>query len=178
LMERLITINPCPRPTVNTNMIVESLPSSLIPFQHNDSQREEIDIATNTNELLPSGFENDDSEGEIDVVDDLHVDNSILNSKNELSDNEASDFDNPSFPRPPPEPPDDEFNFELNSGEVISVVINNNDELECLDPRDDDYFSFMFVIQIFLPCLIYSEVFPFLLFAESEDTIFDPGISV
>nr|GEV94081.1 protein slow walker 1 [Tanacetum cinerariifolium] len=55
-----------------------------------------------------------------------------------------------------------------------SVVINTIDELECLGPRDefddDDYSSFMFVI--------YSEVFSFLLFAESEDTIFDPGISV
>nr|GFD39593.1 hypothetical protein [Tanacetum cinerariifolium] len=41
LMERLITINPCPRPMENANTIVESLPSSLIPLQDNDSQREE-----------------------------------------------------------------------------------------------------------------------------------------
>nr|GEY07126.1 reverse transcriptase domain-containing protein [Tanacetum cinerariifolium] len=162
LMERLITINPCPRPT--------------------------IDIATDTDELLPSSFENDDSEGEIDVVKELHVDNSIPNSKNELSDNEASDFDNPSFPRPPPEPPDAEFDFEPDAGKEISVVMNDNDELECLNPRDeidvstnnedDDYFPFIFVIRIFLPYLIYSEVFPFLLSAKSEDTIFDQGISV
>nr|GFB49229.1 hypothetical protein [Tanacetum cinerariifolium] len=188
VMERLITINPCPRPMVNANTIVESLSSSLIPLQDNDSQREEIDIVTNTDKLLPPGFENDndDSEGEIDVVDDLRVDNSIFNSENELSDNEASDFDNPSFLRPPPEPPDAEF--EPDSGEEISVVMNDNDELECLDPRDkidvstnnedDDYFPFMFVIRIFLSYLIYFEVFPFLLSAESEDTIFDPGISV
>nr|GEZ56328.1 hypothetical protein [Tanacetum cinerariifolium] len=157
-------------------------------IQDNDSQREEIDIVTNTDELLPLGFDNDDSEGEINVFNDLHVDNSILNSKNELSDNEASDFDNSSFSRPPLEPPDDEFDFELNSGEEISVVMNNNDELESLDPRDeidvstndenDDYFSFMFVIRIFLPYLIYLKVFSFLLSTESEDTIFDPGISI
>nr|GEV39808.1 hypothetical protein [Tanacetum cinerariifolium] len=115
LMERLITINPCSRLTVNANTIVESLPSYLIPVQDNDSQREEIDIVTNTDELLPLGFENDDSEGEIDVVEGLHVDNPILNSKNELSDNEASDFDNSSFPRPPPELPD--ADFELDAGE-------------------------------------------------------------
>nr|GEV21200.1 hypothetical protein [Tanacetum cinerariifolium] len=60
-MEMLFTINTYPRPTVNANTIVESLPSSLIPIQDNDSQREEIDIVTNTNELLPPGFENDDS---------------------------------------------------------------------------------------------------------------------
>nr|GEY67196.1 hypothetical protein [Tanacetum cinerariifolium] len=184
IMERLITINPCPCPMVNANLIVESLPSSLIPVQDNDSQREEIDIVTNTDELLPPSFETDDSEGEIDVLEGLHVDNSIPNSENELSDNEASDFDNPSFPRPPPEPPDAEFDLEP---EVISAVMNDNDELECLDPRDEidvstndedaDYFPFRFVIRIFLPYLIYPEVFPFLFFAESEDTIFDPGIS-
>nr|GEU58260.1 hypothetical protein [Tanacetum cinerariifolium] len=67
LMERLVTINPCPR--------------------------------------------------EIDVVEELQVDNSISNFENELSDNEASDFDNPSFPRPPLEPPDDEFDFEIDAGE-------------------------------------------------------------
>nr|GFA05532.1 reverse transcriptase domain-containing protein [Tanacetum cinerariifolium] len=189
LMERLITINPCPRPTVNANTIVESLPSSLIPVQDNDSQREEIDTVTNTDELLPPGFENDDLVGEIDILEELHVDNSISNSKNELSNNKASDFeDNPSFPRPPSEPPDDEFNFELNSGEVISVVINNKDELECFDPggdidvstnvEDDDYFPFTLVIHIFLPYLVYPKVFLLLLSTESEDTIFDPGIFV
>nr|GFB21112.1 reverse transcriptase domain-containing protein [Tanacetum cinerariifolium] len=173
-MEMLFTINPCPRPMVNANTIVESFPPSLIPVQDNDSQREEIDIVTNTDELLPPGFENDDSEEEIDVVEELHVDNSISNSENELSDNEASDFDNPSFPRPPLEPPDAEFDFELDAGEDISVVMNTIGELECLDPRDKfddyDYSSFMF--------LIYSKVFSFLLSAESEDTIFDLGISV
>nr|GEY14001.1 hypothetical protein [Tanacetum cinerariifolium] len=97
-MEMLFTINPHPHPTVNANAIVEYFPSSLIPFQDNDSQREEIDIIANTDELLPPGFENDDSDGEVDAVQELHVNNSISNSENELSDNEASDFDNPLFP--------------------------------------------------------------------------------
>nr|GEY28790.1 reverse transcriptase domain-containing protein [Tanacetum cinerariifolium] len=105
-------------------------------------------------------FKNDDSEEGIYVLEGLRVDNFIPNSKNELSDNEASDFDNPSFARPPPEPPDDEFDFELNFGEVIPAVMSNiediYDKLECLDPggeidvsinnEDDDYFPFMFVI--------------------------------
>nr|GEW09574.1 reverse transcriptase domain-containing protein [Tanacetum cinerariifolium] len=181
-IEMLFTINPYPRPTVNANTIVDSFPSSLIPVQGNDSQREEIDIVTNTEGLLPPGLENDDSDGEFDVVEELRVDNSISNFKNELSENEEPDFDNPSFPRPPPEPPDAEFDFEPDSGEEISVVMNDNDELECLNLRDeidenDDYFPFMFVIRIFLPYLIYSEVFPLFLSAESEDTIFDPGES-
>nr|GFB16927.1 hypothetical protein [Tanacetum cinerariifolium] len=45
-------------------------------------------------------FENDDSEREIDVVDELHVDNPISNSENdsEREIDEESDFDNPSVP--------------------------------------------------------------------------------
>nr|GFB69402.1 hypothetical protein [Tanacetum cinerariifolium] len=187
-MEMLFTINPRPRPTMNANMIVESIPSSLISVQDNESQREEIDIVTNTDELLPLSFKNDDSKGENDVVEELHVDNSISNFENKLSDNEASDFDNPSFPRPPLEPPDDEFNLEP---EVISALMKNIDELnedECFDPggeidistndEDVDYFPFMFVIRIFLPYLICSKMFLSFFSAESEDTIFDPGIFV
>nr|GEZ04448.1 hypothetical protein [Tanacetum cinerariifolium] len=174
-MEMLFTINPCPRLTVNANRSVESIPSSLIPVQDNDSQLEEIDIVTSTDELLPPGVENDDdSNGEIDVVKELHVDNSISNSANELSVNEESDFDNPSFPRPPPEPPD--------AGDEISVVMNAIDKLECLDLIDafdnDDYSPFMFVIRIFLSYLICSKIFLSFLSAKSEDIIFDPGISV
>nr|GEV56322.1 hypothetical protein [Tanacetum cinerariifolium] len=94
-----------------------------------------------------------------------------LKTTTSLSNNEESDFDNSSVPRPLPKPPD--ADFEPDSAEEISVVMNTIDELEFLDPRDefdDDYSSFMFVI--------YSKVFSFLLFAESEDTIFDPGISI
>nr|GEX85521.1 reverse transcriptase domain-containing protein [Tanacetum cinerariifolium] len=147
----------------------------------------EIDIVTDTDELLPPGFENDDSEGEVDVVEKLRVDNSISNFEHELSDNEESDFDNPSILRPPLEPPDDEFDFEPDAGDKITVVMYDNDEFECLDSRvefdvsndeNDDYSPFMFFIRIFLPDLIFSKVFSFLLSAESEDTIFDTGISV
>nr|GEX07845.1 hypothetical protein [Tanacetum cinerariifolium] len=115
-MEMLFTINPRTRATMNANTIVESIPSPLIPIQDNDSQRKEIDIVTNTDDVLPPGVKNDDdSEGEIDAVKELHVDNSISNAENELSDNEESDFNNTSVPRPPPKPPDDEFDFELDT---------------------------------------------------------------
>nr|GFA38287.1 hypothetical protein [Tanacetum cinerariifolium] len=77
---------------------------------------------------------NDDSDEEIDVVKELHVDNSNSNSVNELSDNEASDFDNPLVSRPPLEPPDAEIDFELDA--EISVVKNTNDDLEWLNPKD------------------------------------------
>nr|GEY81002.1 hypothetical protein [Tanacetum cinerariifolium] len=73
-MEMLFTINPRPHPTVNANTNVESIPSSLILIQDNDSQREEIDIITNMDDVLPLGVENDnDSDGEVDAVEELHV---------------------------------------------------------------------------------------------------------
>nr|GFC19772.1 hypothetical protein [Tanacetum cinerariifolium]GFC21174.1 hypothetical protein [Tanacetum cinerariifolium] len=93
--------------------------------------------------------------------------------------------DNPSISRPPLEQPGDNFDLEP---EVISAVTEDNDEPgEYFNPggeifvstnnEDVDYFLFMFVIQIFLPYLILPEISPLFLSAESEDTIFDPGIS-
>nr|GEU39895.1 reverse transcriptase domain-containing protein [Tanacetum cinerariifolium] len=110
-MEMLFIINPRPHPMyANTN--VESIPSLPIPIQDSDPQQEEIDVVTVTDDVLPSGVENDDSDGEVDAVDDLRVDNSISNFEHEFSKSEDSDFDNLSIPLPPPKPPDEEFDFE------------------------------------------------------------------
>nr|GEX62905.1 reverse transcriptase domain-containing protein [Tanacetum cinerariifolium] len=49
--------------------------------QESDPHQEEIDVVTVTDDVLPPSVENDDSDGEVDVVDDLRVDNSILNSE-------------------------------------------------------------------------------------------------
>nr|GEV52738.1 hypothetical protein [Tanacetum cinerariifolium] len=129
---------------------------------------EEIDVVSVTNDVLPPS--DDDSDEEVDVVGDLRVDNFIQNSKHEYSENEDSDFVDPLLPLPPPEPPSKEFNFE----KAISVVRNAIVKFECIDARvkfnvfndENDVLSyFMFVI--------FAKEF-FLLFAESEDTIFDP----
>nr|GEW86065.1 reverse transcriptase domain-containing protein [Tanacetum cinerariifolium] len=120
-MEMLFTINPHPHPMVNVNTIVESLPSSLIPVEDSNSQREEIDIITSTNDVLPPGVENDDSDGEVDA---LRVDNSISNSEHEFSESEESDFDNPSVPLSPPKLPDEELDFEIDFRDEISVVFS------------------------------------------------------
>nr|GEX12841.1 hypothetical protein [Tanacetum cinerariifolium] len=186
-IENLLYDNSSPRPSEDLNAeiadtIVESLPSSFIPVQDNDA-REEIDLVTNTDELLSPPFENEkDVEEEIDVVEALQVDNSTSFLVNE------SFQDDPSIPRPPLEPLDDEFDLEP---EVISAVMNDVDECnkyESFDPggeiiistknEDVDYVSFMFVIRIFLPYLVLPEISPLFLSTESEDTIFDPGISV
>nr|GEZ49345.1 hypothetical protein [Tanacetum cinerariifolium] len=175
-MEMLFTINPRPYPTVNANTNIESIPSLPIPVQDNDSQREEIDIVTSTDDVLPPGVQNDDSDGEDDAVDDLRIDNSISNSEHGFFESEESDFDNPSVPLPPPEPPDEELDFEIDFGDEISVVRNTIVEFECIDARvkfdvsdDENYSSFIFVM--------FAKVFSFIS-AESEDMIFGPGISV
>nr|GFA11680.1 reverse transcriptase domain-containing protein [Tanacetum cinerariifolium] len=176
-MEMLFTINPRPHSPVNANTNVKSIPSFPIPVQGNDSQREKIDIVTSTDDVLPPSVENDDSDGEVDAFDDLRVDNSISNSEHESSESENFDFDNPSVPLPHLEPPDEEFDFEIDFGVKISVVRNTIVEFECIDAKlkfdvsndeKDDLSYFMFVI--------FDKVFSFLS-AKSEDTIFDPGFT-
>nr|GEZ62155.1 hypothetical protein [Tanacetum cinerariifolium] len=136
-----------------------------------DPYREEIDVVTGTDDVLHLSVKNDDLDGEEVAVDDLRVDNSLQNSQHEYSECENSDFDNPSVPLPPLEPPDEEFDFEIDFGNEISVVRNTIVKFECIDARivfnDENYdlSYFMFVI--------FAKVFS-LLSAESEDTIFNP----
>nr|GFD55157.1 hypothetical protein [Tanacetum cinerariifolium] len=94
--------------------------------------QEEIDIVTNTDDVLPPGVKNDDLDGQVDAVDDLRVDNSILNSKHESFESEESDFDNSSVPLSPPKPPDEELDFK----DEISVVRNTIIEFECIYAKD------------------------------------------
>nr|GFC58818.1 hypothetical protein [Tanacetum cinerariifolium] len=166
LIENLLYDNSSPRPPEDLNeeiadTIIESLPSSSIPIQDNDS-REEIDLATDTDELFPPPFENDDEE-EIKASDNLSFLHPLSESPNAEPDqerdilflealliddfipssiNETSNFeDDPSIPRPPPEPPEDEFYLEL---EVISAVMNGVDEFnkdESFDPRGEIFVS-------------------------------------
>nr|GEX33025.1 hypothetical protein [Tanacetum cinerariifolium] len=164
LVENLLYDNSSPRlpKELNaeiTDTIVESLSPSPILVEDSDSLMDEIDLFVATDDLLPPGIESDDfdSEGDIHFLEELLSDDSIP-----LLENESSNFDHQddlSFPRPPPEPPDVEFffDFEHDLGELISVVMNNIDELnedDCFDPgggeidvftnvEDDDYFSFI-----------------------------------
>ncbi|GKE74664.1 hypothetical protein Tco_1536705, partial [Tanacetum coccineum] len=75
--------------------------------------------------------------------------------------------DNPSSPRPPPEPPDVKIRFEPDT-----AVINNFDVL-----NKDACFNLEEGVQIFLPFFTYPEVSPLLSSTKNEDTIFDPDIS-
>nr|GEW02595.1 hypothetical protein [Tanacetum cinerariifolium] len=141
-MEMLFIINPRPHPILNANTIIESLSSLHIPVQDGDSQREEIDIVTKTDDVLPPSIENDDdSEWEIDVVEELLSDNSIPFTEDEASYSDHQD--DPSFPRPPPKPPDAEFDFEPDAEEEIPVVMNEKDEFDVSNDENDDYFPFI-----------------------------------
>nr|GFA13643.1 hypothetical protein [Tanacetum cinerariifolium] len=214
LIENLLYDNSFPRPPKElngeiANTIIESIPLLPIPVQDGNSQQEEIDNVTETDDVLPSSDDNDDDydpllgeadlflsddsippgienvaddpEGDIRFLEELLINDSILS--HELSD--ANFEEKPLISRPPPEPPDDNFDLEA---EVISVVMEDIDESdEHFNPggeifvsknnEDVDYFPSMFVIRIFLPYLILLEISPLFLSAKSKDTIFDPGIS-
>ncbi|GJS60493.1 hypothetical protein Tco_0655277, partial [Tanacetum coccineum] len=109
----------------NPSSIIESLPVSLIPIEDSDPVQEEIDIFLVSDDLIPPGVENDDSEDE---------DNSTF-----LPEHESPN--NPSVPRPPPEPPDVKIHLEPDT-----AVINNFDVL-----NKEACFNLEEGVQIFLP---------------------------
>ncbi|GJZ22409.1 hypothetical protein Tco_0559448 [Tanacetum coccineum] len=80
------------------NDLIESLPVSPIPVKDSEPTQEEIDIFLVPDDLIPPGVENDDSEDE---------DNELPNLDHQ---------DDPSIPRPPPEPPDIKKCFEPEAG--------------------------------------------------------------
>nr|GEU59090.1 hypothetical protein [Tanacetum cinerariifolium] len=112
LIENLLYDNSSPRPSEELNAeiadtIIEPLPSLPIPVQDGDSQRGEIDIVTETDDVLPPSVKNnDDSEEDMHFLKELLSDNSIPLTEDESSDSDHQD--DPSFPRPPLEPPDAE----------------------------------------------------------------------
>nr|GEZ83092.1 reverse transcriptase domain-containing protein [Tanacetum cinerariifolium] len=74
-MEMLFTINPRPHNTTNDNTNVESFSLFQIPNQESEPRQEEIDVISETNDVLPPS--DDDSDDEINVDGDLRVDNVI-----------------------------------------------------------------------------------------------------
>nr|GEX75973.1 hypothetical protein [Tanacetum cinerariifolium]GEY91883.1 hypothetical protein [Tanacetum cinerariifolium] len=137
--------------------LINVLKSNVSDDSSNDPLLEEADLFLASDNSIPLGIENvaDDSEGDICFLEELLIDDSILSHESSDSNFE----DNPLVPLPPLKPPDAEFD----AGKEIPVVMNDKDE-------DVDYSSFIFVI--------YHEMFPLLLSAESEDMIFDPGIFI
>nr|GFC41478.1 hypothetical protein [Tanacetum cinerariifolium] len=171
LIENLLYDNSFPRLPEEFNAeiadtIIESIPLLPIPVQDGNSQQEEIDIVTKTDDVLPLSVENDNDDYDL-LLGEAGLflsDNSIPPGIENVADDPEGDPD------------------------VIAEEISDKlNEDKCFDPgreinvstkiEDDDYFPFMFVIRFFLPYFIFPEVSPLLLSAESEDTIFNPGIS-
>nr|GFA06829.1 hypothetical protein [Tanacetum cinerariifolium] len=195
--------SPQPPKELNTEIadtIIESIPLLPIPVQDGNSQQEEIDIVTETDDVLspkevdlflsdnsiPPGIENvaDDPEGDVRFLEELLINNSILSHESF----DSNFKENPSIPRPPLEPPDVESFFDLKLDMIAEEISDKLNEDKCFDPgrennvstkiEDDHYFPFMIVIRFLLPYFIFPEISPLLLSAESEDTIFDPGLSL
>nr|GEX57550.1 hypothetical protein [Tanacetum cinerariifolium] len=217
LIESLLYDNSFPRPPEELNAkiadtIIESIPLLHIPVQVGNSQQEEINIVTETNDVLPLSDDNDDDlsndslleeadlflvsdnsipsgiqkvdlEGDVRFLEELLINDYILSYESF----DSSFKDKPSIPQPPLEPPDIESFFDLKPDVIAEEISDKLNEDKCFEPgreinvskniEDDDYFPFMFFIQFFLPYFIFPDISPLLLSAESEDTIFDPGLS-
>ncbi|GKD29471.1 hypothetical protein Tco_1240249, partial [Tanacetum coccineum] len=148
--------------TPSTPFVLEYPSSSPIPVVDSDFLIEEVNTFLVPEDSIPLGIESDfESEGDIIFSNDL------------LNDDPIPEYEH--------------FTFDI---EPDAPVINNFDKLnedECFDPgggeidvsqniEDDD--SFIFVIRTFLSYLTYPVDSPLLLSTGSEDTIFDPGISI
>nr|GFC51381.1 hypothetical protein [Tanacetum cinerariifolium] len=184
LIENLLYDNSFLRPPEELNAeiadtIIESIPLLPIPVQDGEA---DLFLFDNS---IPPGIENvaDDPEGDVLFLEELLINDSILSHESFDSILE----ENPLIPRPPPEPPDVEYFFDLKPDVIAEEISDKLNEDKCFDPgreinvstkiEDDDYFPFMFVIRFFFPYFIFLEVSPLLLSAESKDTIFDPEIS-
>ncbi|GKB18223.1 hypothetical protein Tco_0852146 [Tanacetum coccineum] len=149
---------------------IESLKDNPIPIMDSDSSETSLSFSDNS---LP------EFESFSDHTEETRSGSTTTHANYSLPEYESFHFDNPSLPRPPPEPPDIEIlkpeinNFDVlyndesfEPGEGENIVVSNVEE--------DD--SFTFTIRTFLPFLTYPEVSPLSCSTGSEDLIFDPGI--
>ncbi|GKC40918.1 hypothetical protein Tco_1053302 [Tanacetum coccineum] len=162
-----------PRPPEESNSeisdaTIESLSPSPILIEDSDSLMEEIDLFLASDDSMPTGIEIDyyDSEGDIRFLEEL-----LSNDSPPLPENESfslDHFDDPSLPRPPPEPPDVEicFNFEPDAGVVTKKVVGDISEHDVLMPN-------LLPTQPTL-CPVFDLLLPFS--SENEDKVFKPGI--
>nr|GEY19394.1 hypothetical protein [Tanacetum cinerariifolium] len=134
-MERLFTINPCPRPMEKSNTIIETLPTSSIPLEDRD----------------------------------IYVFKELLgNDTPPIPEDESSNFDhhdNPSFPRPPSEPPDVEIFFKPDLGVLTPNVVKGIFEHYVLMPN---ILPTLPTFDPFYP--VYDTLLPFL--SENKDKVF------
>nr|GEW37432.1 hypothetical protein [Tanacetum cinerariifolium] len=173
LVKSLLYDNSSPRPLEELNAeiadtILESLSPSPILIEDSGSQMKEIDLFLVTYDLMPSGIEYDDYdlEGDIYFLEEL-----LSNDPLSLLENESFNFDHhddPSFSRPPPEPPDVEIFFDLepDTGVLTAKVVEDISKHHVLMPK-------------VLPSqpTLCPNINPLLPFSSAnEDKVFKPGI--
>nr|GEW89495.1 hypothetical protein [Tanacetum cinerariifolium] len=173
LVENLLYDNSFPRPPEELNaeiadMIVESFSPFPIPVEDSDSQMEEIDLFLDTDNLMPSGIENDDYDSEWDIH---FLEELLSNDTLPLLENKSSNFDHhddPLFPRPPPKPPNVEifFDFKPDTGVLTAKVVEDISEHHVLMPK--------VLPTIPTLCQDINTLLPFS--SENEDKVFKPGI--
>ncbi|GJX41219.1 hypothetical protein Tco_0256209 [Tanacetum coccineum] len=141
---------------------IESLKDNPSPVMDSDSSITSLSFSDNS---LP------EFESFSDHTEETRSGSTTTHANYSLPEYESFHFDNPSLPRPPPEPPDvcldmlyNDESFEPSGDE--NIVVSNVEE--------DD--SFTFTIRTFLPFLTYPEFSPLYCSTRSEDLIFDPGI--
>ncbi|GJY04365.1 hypothetical protein Tco_0370305 [Tanacetum coccineum] len=138
-VERLLYDNssPCPSEDSNSDVsdaITESFSPSPSPVEDSDSIMEEIDLFLTPDDSMPPGIETDDydSEGDILFFKELLTDDSLSLPEHE-SFHFESDYD-PSSPRPPAKPPDDD-EIEPDTGLLTTKVVGDISEHYVLIPR-------------------------------------------
>nr|GEZ44862.1 reverse transcriptase domain-containing protein [Tanacetum cinerariifolium] len=131
LIENLLYDNSFPRPPEELNAeiadtIIESIPLP-IPVQD-----EEADLFLVSDNSIPPDIENvaDDPKRDILFLEELLINDSILSHESYDSNFE----DNPSISRPPPEPPDVEFFYNLKPDVIAEEISDKLNEDKCFDP--------------------------------------------
>ncbi|GJW90513.1 hypothetical protein Tco_0168066 [Tanacetum coccineum] len=149
---------------------IESLKDNPIPIMDSDSSETSLSFSNNS---LP------EFESFSDHSEETRSGSTTTHANYSLPEYESFHFDNPSLPRPPPEPPDIEIlKPEINNFDVLyndeSFEPSGDENIVVSNVEEDD--SFTFTIRTFLPFLTYPEVSPLSCSTGSEDLIFDPGI--
>ncbi|GKA36331.1 hypothetical protein Tco_0722822, partial [Tanacetum coccineum] len=147
-----------------------------IPVVDSDAFFEESDTSlSHSNNSLP------EFESFSDQTEETRSGSTTTHANYSLPEYESFHFDNSSFSRPHPEPPDVEIclHFEPDAPVIDNFNDLNDDqrgsEIDFSQNVEDDD-SFTFIIRTFLPFLTYPEASPLSCSTRSEDTIFDPCI--
>ncbi|GKA26116.1 hypothetical protein Tco_0712225 [Tanacetum coccineum] len=142
LVEKLLYDNSFPRPSEklnskNSDAVIESFSPSPISVEDSDSLMEEIDIFLSLDDSIPPGIENDNYDSEWDI---LFLEELIRNDSLSLPENKSFHFDryyDPSSPRPPAKPPDDDgihFDIDPDTGILTAKEVDDISEHYVLMP--------------------------------------------